>query len=104
MFRAVETKEAAFVYALTSATIVHAVAQLCAHYGNSLSSCGCYSGLDDETLEAGETWGCSPDIDFSMNFTRQLVEGRNDNDTPKYKAFVLHNSKIGQLVRISNNI
>ena len=103
MFPTVETKEAAFVYALASATVVHNVAQKCAHNSNMLGYCGCDSTLSDEALESGETWGCSPDIDFGINFTQQLLDITVGNTTSdRHKTFILHNSKIGQSVSCYN--
>ena len=101
-----ESKEATFVYALATATVVHAVAKECArHGGNALSYCGCNSALEDEMLEPGQKWGeCSPDVDFSVTFTKQLLDGMiSDNATSEqHKTFISHNSKIGQLVSNCN--
>ena len=94
-----ETKETAFLYALASATVVHAIAEECREQG--LPYCKCDSTLHNGALGDSEKWGCSADIDFSVRFTKQLLHGRLDNvhDTASnYKDFVLHNSKIGQWV------
>ena len=94
-----ETKEAAFVYALASGTIVHTVAHWCAKNDSKVDYCGCDQTLGNETLLHNEKWaGCFPDIHFGINFTKQLVNARVNNATPRYKAFVVHNSEIGQLV------
>ena len=91
-----ETKEAAFVHALASAVVVHAVAGRCTR--NNLQYCGCDKTLNDETLPPGERWaGCSPDIDFSINFAKSFVDRSVDNATLQYQNFVLHNNRIGQL-------
>ena len=83
---------------MASAAVVHAVAGICAHY--KLQYCGCDKTLDDQTLPPGERWtGCSPDIDFSINFTKSFVDRRVDNATLQYQKFVLHNNWIGQLVQ-----
>lgn len=92
-----ETKEAAFVYALGSAAVVHTVTQNCVNK-NSLFYCDCDSTLSNDTLSPVEKWGCSPNIEFSINFTRQLLDRREDDTTAQHKAFVLHNNKIGQMV------
>ena len=89
MFPTVGTKEAAFAYALASATVVHTVALKCAELNGSIAYCGC-----DKTV----TWGCLPDITFSMNFTKQLLDRSVSNTTQQHKAFVLHNTEIGQTV------
>ena len=98
-FSFTETKEAAFVYALASAAVVHAVAERCA--SNRLHYCGCDKTLDDEDLPSNERWeGCSPDMDFSINFAKSFVDRRVDNVTLQYQKFVLHNNRVGQLVSI----
>ena len=91
-----ETKEAAFVQALASATITRAVAQWCEDNDGKVDYCGCDKTWSNET----QRWRCSPDIHFGVEFTRQLVKARVDNTTSQYKSFVVHNSKIGQLVSI----
>ena len=96
-FSFAETKESAFVHALASAAAVHAVAERCA--SNHLHYCGCDKTLDNEDLPSSERWGgCSPDIAFSINFTKSFVDRRVDNATLQYQKFVLHNNRIGQLV------
>ena len=97
-----ETKEAAFLYALATATVIHTVAEECAkHEGKNLGYCGCDSTLKNEMLEPGKEWGgCSPDLNFSINFAKQLLNGTIlDNATSEqHKIFISHNSKIGQSV------
>ena len=82
-----ETKEAAFVYALGTAIIIHTVAKECA--SNNLDYCGCDGILKN-----------TPDLDFSINFAKQLLDGKiSDNATSEqHKIFISHNSKIGQSV------
>ena len=97
-----ETKEAAFLYAFATATVIHTVAEECAkHEGKNLGYCGCDSTLKNEMLEPGKEWGgCSPDLNFSINFAKQLLNGTIlDNATSEqHKIFISHNSKIGQVV------
>ena len=102
----VETKEAAFVHALASATITHSVAQWCEDNSGKVEGkvdyCGCDKTWSNETLP-DKIWKCSPDIHFAAEFTKQLVKARVHNATSQYKFFVLHNSKIGQLVSMILN-
>ena len=87
------------MYALTSAAVVHAVGKGCA--SNRPHYCGCDKNLDDQMLLPGERWaGCSPDIDFSINFAKSFVDRRVDNAALQYQKFVLHNNRIGQLVSV----
>ena len=91
-----DTKEAAFVHALASAAVVHTVAEKCANC--SLPYCGCLK-LNDEDLPNDETWeGCSPDIYFALNFTKQFVDCRESNASLEHKAFALHNNRVGRQV------
>ena len=93
-----ETKEAAFVYALASAAVVHTVADQCVKYADKLHYCGCDSGLKDEAANE-KSVGCSPDMNFSIKFAKQFVDRREDNiDSLQHRTFVLHNNKIGRLV------
>ena len=42
----------------------------------------------------------TPDLDFSINFVKQLLDGTMSDYTTseQHKIFISHNSKIGQLV------
>ena len=93
-----ETKEAAFVHALASATITHSVAKWCANKNGSVTYCGCDKSLDYNALEDGERWKCSADINFAINFTKKLMNTKLHNASSQYRAFILHNSKVGQQV------
>ena len=87
------------MYALASAAVVHTVADQCVKYANKLHYCGCDGSLKDEGMAANEKWvGCSPDVDFSIEFAKQFVDRREENSTLQHQAFVLHNNKIGQMV------
>ena len=82
-----EIKEAAFLYALGTATVIHTVAKECA--SNNLGYCGCDGILKN-----------TPDLDFGINFAKQLLDGMiSDNTISEHlKIFISHNSKIGQSV------
>ena len=98
-----ETKEAAFVYTLASAAVLYTVAENCQKQQNKLPYCGCDKTLNNDLLPEGEIWaGCSPDMEFSMNFTKQFLDRRVDNEPLQFKTFVLHNNNIGR--QVSNYI
>ena len=87
------------MYALVSATVVHTIADHCVKYSNMLHYCGCEKSLKDKDLVHGEKWaGCSPDMNFSINFTKEFLDEREDNVTLQYRTFVSHNNKLGRLV------
>ena len=97
-----DTKESAFVYALASAAVVHTVADNCVKDNKKLPYCGCDKSLNNDDLPEGERWaGCSPDMKFSVNFTKEFLDKRVDNETVQFKTFVLHNNRIGRLVSIT---
>ena len=84
------------MHALASAAVVHTVAEKCAE--SSLPYCGCLKS-NDEDLPNNETWeGCSPDIYFALNFTKQFVDCRESNASLEHKAFALHNNRVGRQV------
>ena len=87
------------MHALASATITHTVAEWCEVNDGKVDYCGCDKTWSNETLP-DKIWRCSPDINFATEFTKQLMKARVNDATTQYKFFVLHNSKIGQLVSI----
>jgi len=92
-----ETKEVAFVYALASAAIVHTVATNCRKY--KLTYC-----VNNHTMSDNQTlMGQSPDVDFSIDYAKQMLDSRVDNASLQYKTFVLHNNNIGQMVNMYND-
>ena len=94
-----ETKETAFVHALASAAITHCAAEWCADNNGSVTYCGCDKSLDNDALKDDERWECSPDINFAIEFTSQLMDTKSHRASSQHKAFILHNSEIGQQVR-----
>ena len=90
------------MHALASATITHTVAEWCEDNNGKVDYCGCDKTWSNETLP-DKKWRCSPDIHFAAEFTKQLVKARVHDATAQYKFFVLHNSKIGQLVSMILN-
>ena len=88
-----ETREAAFVYALTSAAVVHTIADKLTEDNAKCAT------LDRSLLPEGQKWfGCSPDIHYSILFAKQFMDSRVDNENVKFKTFVHRNSEIGRLV------
>ena len=98
------TREAAFVQALSAASLAHTLAVSCS--AGAMSRCGCG---ELPTEDGGETardgareqfrWGgCSDDVDYGVEFTTRfangpLLTGRN-RDNPRSKMN-LHNNIAG---------
>lgn len=95
-------RETAFVYALTSAGITHAVSRACSEglvetctcdYRNTRVRNGAASGLDWE-------WGgCSDNIDFGVKFSRAFIDSAERGRDLRH-IMNLHNNEAGRLVSI----
>lgn len=110
-------RETAFIYAITSAAVTHAIARACSE--GSIGTCNCdYTHHRGRPQIAGPTatgggsgggggtgarewdWGgCSDNIDFGFKFSREFVDtgerGRNLREKMN-----LHNNEAGRWVSI----
>ncbi|XP_068621535.1 protein Wnt-1 [Battus philenor] len=97
-------RETAFIYAITSAGVTHAVSRACAE--GSIESCTCdYSHLDrtpHRTRAAAaanvRVWkwgGCSDNIGFGFRFSREFVDTGERGKTLREKMN-LHNNEAGR--------
>ncbi|GFO44429.1 hypothetical protein PoB_007093400 [Plakobranchus ocellatus] len=92
---AICTKEASFVYAITTAGVTYAITQACS-LGN-LESCGCdQDKRDGQLTSAGWRWGgCSADIRYGLRMTRKFMDVREFAKTER--SFMnLHNNRAGR--------
>ncbi|XP_061874766.1 protein Wnt-16 [Colius striatus] len=94
------TKEAAFIYAVTSAGLVHAVTRSCS--AGNVTECSCDVSLRHGG-SASEGWhwgGCSDDIHYGMAFSRKFLDVPIKNLTGKSEsglaAMNLHNNEAGR--------
>ncbi len=91
------SKEAAFTYAVTAASVAHAVTAACSQ-GN-LSHCGCdreKQGYHDQ--EEGWKWGgCSADVKYGVEFSRRFVDAREIKKNAR-RLMNLHNNEAGRKV------
>lgn len=93
------TREAAFVYALSAATISHTIARACTSGDLRLCTCG---PIPAEILEPGYRWGgCADNLHYG------LIMGSKFADAPMKmkragshanKLMHLHNSEVGRQV------
>ncbi|KAF2366633.1 Wnt [Trinorchestia longiramus] len=95
------SKETAFIYAITSAGVVHAVTQACSS-GNLTD---CYCDMSKQGLSTPEGWkwgGCSDNLNFGNQFARQFVDAPEKEWHKKNKKFRnlmnLHNNEAGRQV------
>ncbi|XP_046684210.1 protein Wnt-16-like [Homalodisca vitripennis] len=67
------SKETAFIYAVTSAGVVHAVTQACS--SGNLTECSCDAGKQGQATPEGWKWGgCSDNLQYGVNFARKFVD------------------------------
>ncbi|XP_013395208.1 protein Wnt-16 isoform X2 [Lingula anatina] len=93
------TKETAFIYAILSAGVVHAVTQACS--AGNLTECSCDLRLQGQKTEDGWTWGgCSDNVDYGVWFGKTFVDAP---DTSSHKSgrnvrmlMNLHNNEVGR--------
>ncbi|XP_072717243.1 protein Wnt-16 [Ciconia boyciana] len=94
------TKETAFIYAVTSAGLVHSVTRSCS--AGNMTECSCDTNLRHGG-SASEGWhwgGCSDDIHYGMSFSRKFLDVPVKNVTGKSRsglaAMNLHNNEAGR--------
>uniref|UniRef100_A0A1B6C6I1 Protein Wnt n=1 Tax=Clastoptera arizonana TaxID=38151 RepID=A0A1B6C6I1_9HEMI len=102
------SKETAFIYAVTSAGVVHAVTQACS--SGNLTECSCDSNKHGQTTPEGWKWsGCSDNLQYGILFARKFVDApervRSTGLTAKQKKawsvrmrMNLHNNEAGRQV------
>jgi len=90
-------RETAFIYALTSAALVHTIARACSE--GSIYTCTCGRRTrrrtpDDRDWEWG---GCSDNADFGHRFSRNFIDAVEKGRDLRY-MMNLHNNEAGRLV------
>jgi len=103
------SREAAFVYAITSAGVVHAASRSC-RQGN-LSECACEARRKRKQPPRGWEWGgCNDDVKFGIALSKMFVDApehstrsaadrkmRSRKNRGRY-LMNLHNNEVGRLV------
>lgn len=102
------SKETAFIYAVTSAGVVHAVTQACS--SGNLTECSCDAEKQGQTTPEGWKWGgCSDNLHYGVQFARKFVDApekiKSQDITIKGKKawsvrmrMNLHNNEAGRQV------
>nr|ABG73038.1 signaling protein wnt4 precursor [Schistosoma japonicum] len=92
------TRESAYVLAVTSAGVSHAVTKACS--SGLHDNCGCDRTIYDHPREPNFEWsGCSDNIHFGAAFSRQFLDVRERNRlkrNPKLGLTNLHNNHVGR--------
>ncbi|XP_013793337.1 protein Wnt-7b-like, partial [Limulus polyphemus] len=88
------SREAAYVYAISSAGVTYAVTQACSR-GN-ISLCGCDRTKEGISRRGEWKWGgCSADVRYGMKLARQFLDARELEGDAR-SLMNLHNNKAGR--------
>lgn len=115
------TREQAYVYAISSASLVYTIAKACST--GALHHCTCAGVPKDAPPEENFQWGgCGDNIRWGMHFAKRFVDTIEKNNAKieatqpdsltehdkkllKLRSYIasinLHNNKVGRRVRIS---
>merc|ERR1719361_2904397 len=93
------TRESAFVHAISSAGVAHALTRACS--SGKLENCGCDRSLRGISPEGFQWSGCSDNVDFGITFSRNFVDARDRRKSRKNpnkaQPFMnLHNNEAGR--------
>ncbi|RWS08727.1 wingless protein-like protein, partial [Dinothrombium tinctorium] len=88
-------RETAFVYAITSAGVAHAVARACSE--GIIETCSCDYRNNRRPNGIGWEWGgCSDNIEFGYKFARAFVDAAERGRDLRF-VMNLHNNEAGRL-------
>ncbi|XP_059491305.1 protein Wnt-16-like isoform X2 [Neocloeon triangulifer] len=92
------SKETAFIYAVTSAGVVHAVTQACS--SGNLTDCSCDASKQGQSTREGWKWGgCSDNMKYGVGFARNFVDVLEKRKPGSIRAKMnLHNNAAGRQV------
>lgn len=93
------SKETAFVYAVTSAGVVHSVTQACS--SGNLTECTCDMSNQGKTTAEGWKWGgCSDNVMYGIQFSKDFVDAPESSKHTKSQnirnLMNLHNNDVGR--------
>ncbi|XP_070558830.1 protein Wnt-16-like [Ptychodera flava] len=90
-------RETAFIYAITSAGVVHAVTSACS--AGNLTDCNCDTSKHGVPQEEGWKWGgCSDNINYGIGFSKKFVDAPDEKWKKKEvrNMMNLHNNEVGR--------
>ncbi|XP_055339020.1 protein Wnt-4-like [Paramacrobiotus metropolitanus] len=92
------TREAAFVHAISSASVAYAVTRACST--GELSKCSCDNSIRGRSPDGHQWSGCSDNIAFGSQFSKSFVDSRERVKRSGLKAsralMNLHNNQAGR--------
>lgn len=88
-------KETAFLYAISSAGLTHAMAKACS--AGRMERCTCDEAPDLENREAWQWGGCGDNLKYSNKFVKEFLGRKPNKDLRARVDF--HNNLVGMKVR-----
>ena len=101
-FFEVGSREASFVYSISSAGVVYSITRACSR--GQLSTCACdpdkKGRARDKYGRRFEWGGCSDDVDYGRKFARAFIDAKERKNMDARALMNLHNNKVGRRVCI----
>lgn len=94
------SREAAFVYAISSAGVVYALTRACSQ--GELKSCNCdphKRGREKDEKGEFDWGGCSDNINYGINFAKAFIDAKEKTGRDARALMNLHNNRCGRTVR-----
>ncbi|XP_007897604.1 protein Wnt-2b-A [Callorhinchus milii] len=89
--------EAAFVYAISSAGVVHAITRACSQGELHNCSCDTHEGDKKHNTKREYDWGgCSDNIKYAINFSKVFVDAKEKKEKDARAHMNLHNNRCGR--------
>lgn len=93
------SREAAFVYAISSAGMVYTLARACSQ--GELENCSCDPGKKGSSRDAKGSFdwgGCSDHVDHAIKFTQVFIDAKERKERDARALMNLHNNRAGRKV------
>ncbi len=104
LFVEVGSREAAFVYAVSSAGVVHAITRACSQ--GDLLNCACdpaKRGTSRDRKGEFDWGGCSDNVRYGSKFSRMFVDAREKKLGDARALMNIHNNRAGRRVRTTHS-
>ncbi|KAF5907626.1 ankyrin repeat, SAM and basic leucine zipper domain-containing protein 1 isoform X1, partial [Clarias magur] len=91
------SREAAFVYAISSAGMVHTLTRACSQ--GELDTCSCdpgKKGSSHDTKGPFDWGGCSDHVDHAIKFAQAFVDAKEKKERDARALMNLHNNRVGR--------
>lgn len=93
-------KETAFLYAISSAGLTHAMAKACS--AGRMERCTCDEAPDLENRKAWQWGGCGDNLKYANKFVKDFLGKRSNKDL---RARVdMHNTNVGMKVSVQGRL